>query len=257
MNRIVYLFYIIGFSLLFYSCLDDRDKIAHDPFIGKQAARRSVGQSASQILSDERFTRLEVEIVYMEGVRPTNEMINNIRGFLEELIRKPEGVIIQDRAIPGRGQSNYTVQEIREMEEEHRGKYNDGNTITLFVLVLDGHFNNDDEESFALGAAYQNTSIVLFGKRIEENSGGFRRPSRGVLESTVALHELGHLMGLVNVGSDMVVDHEDEEYDSHCDNSECLMYWAVETSGLFNLTGNNIPALDQNCRNDLTANGGR
>lgn len=257
MNRTVYVFYLLGISLLFYSCLDDKDRIAHDPFIGKQAARAGVGQSAAQILSDERFTKLEIEIAYMEGVRPTNEMIVSMRDFLHELIRKPEGVVILDRAIPGGGQANYTVKEIRTLEETHREKYNNGNTITLFVLVLDGYFNHDDEESFALGAAYQNTSMVLFGKRIDENSGGFRRPSRGILESTVALHELGHLLGLVNVGSDMVEDHEDEEYDSHCDNSDCLMYWAVETSNIFNFMGNTIPELDAKCRNDLLANGGK
>lgn len=71
---------------------------------------------------------------------------------------------------------------------------------------------------------------MLFGSQIEKNSGGIRRPSKSNLETTVVLHEMGHLLGLVNVGSEMVEPHEDESYDHHCDNEDCLMYWAIETN---------------------------
>ncbi len=242
-------------SIFLYSCMGERE--ARDPLLGREASLYGIGQFANQLLSADRFSRLEIEVLYMEGYRPTNQMINGMQEFLETLTHKPEGIQIRDREIPSQGQETYTIDDVRDLEREHRTLFNEGNTVTIFVIVLDGNFSKDDEETFAIGAAYQNTSMVLFGPRIHMNSGGFRRPSRALLETTVSLHELGHLLGLVNNGTDMVHDHEDEEQEKHCDNQECLMFWQVETSGLFGFLGNTIPQLDENCLKDLRANGGR
>jgi predicted Zn-dependent protease len=256
-NKIRYFLLLTSFPVLLFSCFEERERIIIDPFLGKQAARLSVGQSSNFILSDEKFTGIDLEIAYMEGYQPTREAVGNMGAFLQELANKPEGIVIYEQEIPAMGKETYSAEEIRQVEEEHRERYNFENRIAVFLLILDGNFEGDDDDGFVIGAAYQNTSMVLFGKRIAENSGGFRRPGRGVLESTVALHELGHLLGLVNFGSDMVHDHEDEENKYHCDNTDCLMYHAVETSNVFSFVGSSVPTLDENCRNDLKANGGR
>ncbi len=47
----------------------------------------------------------------------------------------------------------------------------------------------------------------------------------------------------------------DEAHPNHCDNKNCLMYYATQTSGLIN--NNSLPALDADCVNDLRANGGK
>ena len=96
------------------------------------------------------------------------------------------------------------------------------------------------------------------GSTILQNSGGIGQVSRTKLYSTVLEHEFGHLMGLVDLGSPMITNHKDGAHGNHCNNQNCLMYYASETTDLlgFLLTGN-IPALDANCANDLHANGGR
>ncbi|MCC5938362.1 MAG: hypothetical protein JJU34_13875 [Lunatimonas sp.] len=256
-KKLQYLGLFIGMALLNLSCFVDRDRVTQDLFVGESAARAGVGQLANQLLSADRFTRLEIEMVYMSGFRPTNQMVGEMVAFLEEHTNKPDGIIFREREIPAGGQQSYTVQELRDLEKEQRQRYNERNILTVFLLVVDGYFSQDDEESFALGAAYQSTSMVLFGRRIAENSGILRRPGRAMLETTVVLHEIGHLMGLVNNGTDMVEDHEDEENESHCDNASCLMYWAVETNRVFGMMETSIPQLDQKCRDDIRANGGR
>lgn len=238
-----------------FSCVDDR--VMEDPFSGKNAARLGVGQLANQLLAGDQFTRMEIELVYMSGFRPTNFMLGEMITFLQDHVNKPDGIIFRQKEIPAVEQTNYTISDIRKLEETHRERYNERGIFTVFLLVVDGYFSQDEEESFALGAAYNSSSMVLFGPRILENSGGFRRPSLPILETTVALHELGHLMGLVNNGTDMVHEHEDEEYESHCDNASCLMYWAVETNRGLNLMGNTVRELDDHCRNDILANGGK
>lgn len=243
-------------ALLFQGC---EEPIREDPFVGIGASRWDVGKSANFLLSDDRFTALELEIVYMEGFRPTSFMVSEMTDFLQELTLKPEGIRVTEREIPAEGEEFYNLERISELENRYRETYNEDNTLSIFLLVVDGYFQNNEEEYFTIGAAYRNTSMVLFGKRIAENSGGFSRPGRGNLEATIALHELGHLLGLVNIGTEMVTPHEDADEDRkfHCDNADCLMYWAVETSNVLNFMQNSVPELDENCRNDLRANGGR
>lgn len=253
-----FLFNKLAFYGLFigglYACsVPDRE----DPFVGLAAARWDVGKSANFLLSDDRFTNLKLEIVYMEGYKPTDYLMESMVELLQEITRKPGGIEIIEKEIPAEGQEYYTTEDIGDLEDRYREHYNEGNTLSVFFLVVDGSFMQDEEEFFTIGAAYRNTSMVLFGKRISENSGGFGRPARGTLETTAALHEMGHLLGLVNVGSEMITPHEDQEKEYHCDDDSCLMYWAVETDNVLRFTPQTIPRLDENCRKDLRANGGR
>jgi hypothetical protein len=82
----------------------------------------------------------------------------------------------------------------------------------------------------------------------------FGEVTRVALESSVLEHELGHIMGLVNLTTPMVVFHQDTAHGYHCNNPNCLMYYAMETNDALGMIGaNNIPVLDVNCKNDLMA----
>jgi hypothetical protein len=56
----------------------------------------------------------------------------------------------------------------------------------------------------------------------------------------------------------MQTAHKDAAHGNHCNNSNCLMYYAAETTDAlgFLVTGN-IPALDAACVADLRGNGGK
>ena len=57
----------------------------------------------------------------------------------------------------------------------------------------------------------------------------------------------------------MVTNHEDTEHPKHCNNEDCLMFWATESSqgvdNMLNMTS--APELDSQCIADLQANGGK
>lgn len=214
------------------------------------------GASANDLLSADTFTDLVIEVDYMPGHAPATEALDELRSFLEQRTRKTSITVQTPTEIPGGGQQSYTAQEVVDLENAHRDEYTEGSTLTVYMLVVDGDF----EEGNVLGAAYLNTSTVYFGAAIDQISGGVTQPSETVVEATTFLHEFGHLFGLVAIeesGTEMQTEHQDEANGHHCDDDQCLMYYAVESTDLFgSVFGGAIPTLDQNCIDDLQANGG-
>ncbi len=101
--------------------------------------------------------------------------------------------------------------------------------------------------------------MAVFEETIQSLSGGTFEPPEWVLQATVMTHEFGHILGLVNNGTPMLTDHQDEANGKHCDVQDCLMNWAAETNNIVGaLFNTGQPAeLDSQCINDLQANGGK
>ena len=55
------------------------------------------------------------------------------------------------------------------------------------------------EEDSVLGVAVDASTVALFSDTIEEADGPFGRPSVEDVENSVLVHEVGHLLGLVNL----------------------------------------------------------
>ncbi|TVQ11767.1 MAG: peptidase [Balneolaceae bacterium] len=259
-NKTLNVLWCILLPVILICCTDNPADVDADPDENGPPDRsenlKPVGSSASDLLSGGSYTRLVVEITYVEGFSPTDNALNMVKGFLEARVNKPGGVVVTvNDPIPPPGNSTYTVQQIRELEEKYRRTYTEGTNISVHFLFLDKDFS---QSSNVLGIAYLNTSMALFQNIIQNNSGGIGRPSRSVLERTVMKHELGHILGLVNIGSPMQTGHQDHANGAHCDNDQCLMYHAVNTIDfLATLTGGSVPQPDQNCIDDLRANGGK
>ncbi len=204
-------------------------------------------------LAGDDYNRLIVEIAYIEGYQPSNNTVNNIINFLDARLNKPSGITVAYNSIPASGRSSWSAEDLRQMEKDHRDHYTKGNTLTTFVFFADAPFSGG---SNTLGLAYGRTSVAVFEKTVHENSGGLFQPSRDVLETTVAEHEFGHLFGLVDNGTSMTSPHSDGG--KHCNNEDCLMYYAVETTDILaSLLATGVPRLDDACIADLRGNGGK
>jgi len=163
-----------------------------------------------------------------------------------------------DGEVASPGVPPYSIDTIRSFETSHRTAHSSGSQIAVYVLFVDGGSTSDNSNGKVLGEAYQNTSIVIYESSIKGLSGGLTQPSHAKLETTVLTHEFGHLLGLVNTGTNMVTSHQDTANGKHCSNQNCLMYWNVDTSNVIaNLTNSGIPDLDSDCQNDLKTNGGK
>ncbi|WP_430467629.1 membrane metalloprotease [Winogradskyella ouciana] len=221
--------------------------------------RQAVGSSANDLLSGNTYSKMIVELVYVEGFEPNETTVSNFVNFLQNRVHKPNGITVEKRSIPSPGETIYSIQDIANIEIAERQNYNTEDTIAVWALFIDGESENNTNNNVTLGSAYWNTSFVIFEETVQNFSNSTFEPNRTLLETTVIHHEFGHIFGLTNLGSDMVEDHEDDEHPKHCDVEDCLMFWATESSAglddMLNMTS--APELDSQCIADLQANGGK
>lgn len=209
-------------------------------------------------LSAEKYDRLVIQIQAVNGYDLTNQTTNNLVSFLEARLNKPAGIQVVKSNVASPGKAVLTLSELKDLEKKNRTEYPNGKTLTAYFFVADGEYSESQTNSKVLGIAYSPTAMVLFGKSLQDFSGDFNQPSATTLETTVIEHEFCHILGLVNNGTAMQSQHQDEANGKHCNNSSCLMYHSIETSeSITDIFGNGIPALDNNCINDLKGNGGK
>ncbi|MEP6711282.1 MAG: hypothetical protein ABJA37_02645 [Ferruginibacter sp.] len=213
---------------------------------------QNVGTSAKDFLTTAKYQSITLEIQYMPGFAPNNAALNNLTAYLNTLLNKPGGFSITQKQIASAGSAVLTIAQISDIEKANRTVFTTGTSLGVYFLFTDASYT----EPKVLGLAYKNTSMTLFGKTVHDNSGGLGKPSLIDLETIVEEHEFGHLLGLVNLGSPLQVSHEDAAHASHCDNKNCLMYWAAQVNLMSGIISS-VPVLDANCRNDLKANGGK
>jgi len=255
MKKNLYYFLISAFSFaLFVQCSDqatqfNNNENGNDP-PAEFSHKQSPGSSNEAFITDNNYDQLVVEIQYMPASEPTEESINNLLDFLKMHLNKSSITILDPKEIASGNRDAYTASQVRDLEDEHREQFTEGSTLASYALFLDGEFSTRN----VLGIAYYNTSTAYFAETINRISGGIGQPSQTAIESTVFNHEYGHLMGLVNNGTEMQHDHHDSENGAHCTVEECLMYFSVNTTDFFaNLFGGTIPELDEYCVADIEA----
>jgi hypothetical protein len=238
---------------IFAHCKKETSPFSNNPD-ANELHNKSVGFSANQLLSSAVYKSLKIEIQYMPGYAPDAAALTHLQNVLNTFINKPSGIAIVTKEIAASSSATLSIDQVRTIEEQNRTVFTVNDQLGVYILYTNGKFTDNN----VLGAAYRNTSMVIFGKTIHDNSGGLGQTSRTKLESTVNEHEFGHILGLVDIGSTMQTNHKDAAHGNHCNNSNCLMYYASETTDVLGilLTGN-IPSFDANCVADMHANGGK
>jgi len=227
--------------------------------------RSGPGDRAKDYLKAAPFTSILVEIDSVTGAAPEDAAVSLLQQRLGEATGKTVQVA-KSGGVPGQGSGHkYSIDEVAGLEAQHREHQSGGSQAVLYVLYLDGGSTSDGSDTKVLAAAYRGSSVVVFKQNIRDAScasncfplpGGIgnTKPTTAAVEESVVVHEVGHILGLVNLGTPMQSAHEDGSHPHHSSNSGSVMYWAVETSAIGSLLGQNPPTdFDANDRADLQA----
>ncbi len=234
---------------------------------GKGGSSSDIGAEGKEFLLSEPYSKILIEIHAISGYYRDENVESLLLPEIERIVEKPGGISVQffddvpastDEIHP------YTVDDVEAIESSVRKYRSEGDTAVLHVLILDGKAADAPENSEYFAFVYGASSVVVFRDAIVRfaNLYGYDDvpPEQLIchVESTVILHEFGHILGLVGHGLPIVNPHEDPEHEGHCVNENCIMFHGFEEGScvtlIFNrLAENNeeIHVFDENCREDL------
>lgn len=187
--------------------------------------------------------RIVVEVRSQAGAAPEPDTIAHVVRVLTDASDK--AVVVDGPQAVGGSEQDWTSRSVADLADRHTSRAQGGDQVVLRLLFLRGTFEGNPE---VLGAAVRNDVAAVFADRIDAAAGLFT--SSATVEDSVTVHEVGHLLGLV----DLVVGagRGDPEHPGHSRNPRSVMYWAVESSTVGQLLGDDIPTeLDADDRAEL------
>lgn len=220
----------------------------------------SPGAKARDFVSSEKYTKLVVEVDWMvdggKSYEPSALVLQALEQRLNERLSKPGGIVVQLGNAIASTRTNYGPSELAAVERANRATQFSGDTASIWI-VFATHSSDDSSSGRVIGVAYAGSSCAVFAASIEELSGLF--VSADSVERVALVHEVGHLMGLVNGGTPMVTPHEDTAHPRHSSNPDSVMYWQAEGSGVIGLLqgGGTHDNFDANDVADLRGIGGK
>lgn len=250
------LFFVM--STVFLGCKNEDNEPEIDPTAEN---KKQLGTSAEDLLKNSPYPTLTIELAFNPLQRPQQASLDAFKSFILERVNKTGGVRFVETIIPLQEGAPFTIDEIRDIEDNVRTQFTSDNNIAVFVFFSNGISNNDTPTRVTLGTAYRNTSMVIFEATLQGLSNG----DTGFLtnlEIATLNHEFGHLLGLTNIQNDDIhQSHEDPQNARHCLVEDCIMYFDavdIERSSLRTLFGRGpVPQLDPLCIEDLRAKGGK
>lgn len=241
-----------------------------------QAGHPAVGPL--DLVTGRDYGRLVIEIDAVDGKGPAPAAVRLFEERLSELLAdghldKPGGIeVVVDDVLPPHEEAghDYTRDEQHALSTSSRDLPREPGVAFVHMLYLDGHTELDEGNGRVLGYAYGGSYVAMFRESIDSACASstlldlltpsLQKEACEVTEAGVLVHELGHLLGLVNNGLDMVNPHQDAEHGAHDADERCVMYWLAETSDAADVIADRFLAgdtgvmpFDDECLRDLDA----
>lgn len=205
---------------------------------------------------------LLVELDFAPGNRPSQEVVDALKSQLGDITtKKIEVKLSQD--LPDRQDSyTYSADQLRDLHEDTQDEEDRSGVVVMHGLLVDGRIENDRTAGLAFHAEAWAIAMGTMRDSTCSNNAlvcASGEPKLKWILRAVAVHEAGHLLGLVNITLPMVQDHEDDSHPGHSSNEDSVMWWQVENAPQFgNLlgggNGESIPyRFDSNDKQDARA----
>ncbi len=185
-------------------------------------------------------TEFKLNVFYEVGASPyvgnigltTNQTWDITKSSYQALFQNHPGrtvtvpsTLAQMTQIPDVGRSVWSSNTLISLAEQYVPAQVSGTQINMSVIFLNGTFEGN---SNILGVHLRGHQFSFVFKDVVVTTGGDSVSQRYVEQATV-VHELGHSIGLVDNGLPMAVNHEDSSHTHHTTNSNCVMYWTVDS----------------------------
>lgn len=181
----------------------------------------SPGAFARTLLRPEPATTVVFELFQQAGAEPRSGSVDHAKSVLRSVTQKSVGDP-SPIEVPG-GAQQWTPAAIRETADRLTKAGQGGGRAVLHVLFLRGSLQGNDE---VLGVTVRGDVLAIFSDSVA--AAGTPLVSGRAIEDAVLMHELGHLLGLVDLTLD--TGRDDPDHPGHSRNPDSVMYWAVESS---------------------------
>jgi hypothetical protein len=149
--------------------------------------------------------------------------------------------------LPGGGSDLHSPDEVVRLADEYGKASQGGDQAVVRLLVLRGR---DGADQNILGYAVRGDVLAIYPDQVRKAETAL--VDFATLEDAVTMHEVGHILGLVDLARK--TGREDKAHPGHSSNRGSVMFWAVESSLVGQVLGG-APSTeyDKDDLNDLRA----
>lgn len=178
-----------------------------------------VGSYAAFYLRPDESAQILVDVHSQSGAEPRSATLDHLVSVLGQVSGKS---VAASRSAVGGGGQRWTAQAIRDLADSVSPAQSRERSV-LTLLYLRGEFADSEK---VVGVAVRSDVAAVFGDKVAEAAGVLGNPA--AVEDAVSMHEVGHILGLV----DLVLEtgRQDPEHPGHSPNRESVMYYAVEST---------------------------
>ena len=278
MKKIYLSLILVAFvSLLFVNCESDDEVIEEievvvpvDPI---SLEREEGGQDAINILTEQVYTSLTIELAYLEGNRPQQKSLDSLTVFINKRVNKSGGITYVETVLPSETMpSGVTLPYDKELEieQQYRTQFRSETNLALWILMVDEVMLNEDgtNDDDTIGFVYSNTGMVLSIPNITSTAEGSPISGYDGVEASTLQHEFCHWLGIFGPRADAL--HEAGEHEGigddgdgtgHCKVPTCLMFYSsnnpLHGGCVSRFQSEFLVELDALCIADLQALGGK